>query len=110
MGPLPEVATPELARWLFLDCLFDVPSADRHGCLAPPLCKRSQARLAAFDLLWDLALSGPPAVQEVRIRGVVFVMHFIVIIFLFSFIYFIFIIFGYYYYYHYFIIIIFFFC
>ncbi|PRP88236.1 ubiquitin domain-containing protein [Planoprotostelium fungivorum] len=39
---------------LFRRCLFDTPTAEDHGPLAPPKCKTATSRRAAYDLLVEI--------------------------------------------------------
>lgn len=40
---------------IFQNALFDIPTADTHGPLCPPKCKRRTTRYVAFQLLTELA-------------------------------------------------------
>lgn len=40
---------------IFENSLFDIPTADAHGPLCPPKCKRRNSRYVAFQLLTELA-------------------------------------------------------
>jgi hypothetical protein len=43
-----------LIQELFYKCLFEIPTAENHGPLAPPKCKTKPSRRAAFKLLTAL--------------------------------------------------------
>ena len=40
-----------LVKYIFVDCLFSVPSVDSHEVDGHPKCKLQRSRMAAFDLL-----------------------------------------------------------
>lgn len=44
-----------LIEEVFDRILFDIPTADNHGPLCPPKCKRRTSRAVAFELLTELA-------------------------------------------------------
>lgn len=48
-----------LLQYLFKECLFETPTLEDHGPLAPPKCKRKATRSAALGLLVVLASSDP---------------------------------------------------
>ncbi|KAH3743698.1 Ubiquitin carboxyl-terminal hydrolase 34 [Pelomyxa schiedti] len=47
-----------LLEEVYHKCLFDIPTINDHGALAPPKCKTKEARQRAFALLEELCVSG----------------------------------------------------
>lgn len=40
---------------IFINCLFDLPTAKNHGENSPPKCKFKESREAAFSLLLEIS-------------------------------------------------------
>ena len=53
---------------IFENALFDIPTADTHGPLCPPKCKRRTSRYVAFQLLTELATNNLHNFRELTTR------------------------------------------
>ena len=51
--------TLDLMGFLFRHCLFGIPTRSCHGPTAPPMCKASPTRSAAYELLFTLVAEQP---------------------------------------------------
>jgi len=54
-----ETTSDDLIEEFFFQCLFETPTAHKHGKREPPKCKTRGTRVAAFSLLQEFARNSP---------------------------------------------------
>lgn len=55
---------PGLVKFIYCDCLFDLPTVENHHKCGPPMCKMGTTRTAGFELLFTLVQDSKPAYNE----------------------------------------------